>query len=103
MRRMKKIDYKLKKFIEDNIPFEELKEIGFFSKETKKNHYEKIAERVCWHFGLKSIYDYNSVSFTAHISYSEEERNKHSFIESFGKDKNVRKAEVNLMYPNNDN
>lgn len=51
---------KLKKFIEENIPFDELKKAGFWPKGTRKTDYEKIANRVCWYFGFNSIYEYES-------------------------------------------
>lgn len=51
---------KLKHFINNNIPFYELKKAGFF-KEIRKTDYEKIAERVCHYFGYKNIYEYKPV------------------------------------------
>lgn len=50
----------LKEFIENNIPFYELKKAGFWPKGTRKTDYEKIAERICWYFGFKSIYEYET-------------------------------------------
>jgi len=52
---------KLKKFIDSYIPVDELMKAGFFIKGTRRNQYEKIAERVCWYFGFKSIYEYKKV------------------------------------------
>ena len=49
---------KLKQFLEDNIPFDALKKVGFFENGIRKTDYEKIAERVCQFFGYKSIYEY---------------------------------------------
>ncbi|ACU61325.1 hypothetical protein [Chitinophaga pinensis] len=49
---------KLRQFIEDNVPFYELKKVGFWPRGTKKNDYEKIADRWCQFFNLKSIYEY---------------------------------------------
>lgn len=49
---------RLKEFLEEHIPFEGLKKAGMFPKGTRKSDYEVIAERVCNHLGLKSIYDY---------------------------------------------
>lgn len=48
----------LKAFIEQNIPFDALKQTGFFQKGTRRTHYEIIAKRVCTFFGFKSIYEY---------------------------------------------
>jgi hypothetical protein len=52
---------RLRQFIEDNIPFKELKAAGFFDKGVRKTDYEKIAARVCHWFGYKSIYEYKKV------------------------------------------
>ena len=52
---------KLKTFLEENIPIEDLMRVGFFPKGTKKNSYEKIAERVCCFFSFKNIYEYKKV------------------------------------------
>lgn len=52
---------RLKHFLQLNIPFDSLKKIGFFGKDISSTDYEKIAERVRVFFGLKSIYDYQSV------------------------------------------
>lgn len=49
---------KLKQFIEDHIPFYELKEVGFLPKGIRKTDYEAIAKRVCEFFELKDIYEY---------------------------------------------
>lgn len=51
---------RLKEFIEDNIPFYELKKVGFWLKGTRKIDYEKISARICWYFGFKSIYEYET-------------------------------------------
>lgn len=56
---MKPERLRLKTFIENNVPFYELKEVGFFAKDIRKTDYEKIAERFCFFLGLKSIYDYD--------------------------------------------
>lgn len=52
---------KLKQFLEDYIPVSELMKAGFFDKGTRKTDYEKIAEKVCYYFGYKSIYEYKKV------------------------------------------
>lgn len=50
---------RLKDFIEEHIPFPELKKVGFWPKGTRKTDYEAIANRVCEYFGFESIYEYN--------------------------------------------
>jgi hypothetical protein len=52
---------RLKQFIQDNIPFHELKQAGFFNADLEETDYESIAARVCTFFGLKSIYQYASI------------------------------------------
>lgn len=52
------MDEKLKNFIEDNIPVDELREAGFFLKGTRRKDYEIIAQRVCQYFGFNNIYEY---------------------------------------------
>lgn len=52
---------RLKQFLENYIPVDELFEVGYFKKGTKKTDYEKIAARVCEFFGFKSIYEYKKV------------------------------------------
>lgn len=52
---------KLKQFLQNNIPFSDLKKAGFFQNDIRKTDYEKISERVCSFFGLKSIYEYKLV------------------------------------------
>ena len=52
---------RLKQYIEDYIPVDDLKKAGFFGKGVKKTDYEKIAERICWFFGYKTIYEYKLV------------------------------------------
>jgi hypothetical protein len=52
---------KLGQFVEDHIPFDELKKAGFFDKGTRRNDYKRIAERVCKWFGYQSIFEYKIV------------------------------------------
>lgn len=49
---------KLKQYLEDYLPVDDLMKAGFFEKGTRRNQYEKIAARICWYFGYKSIYEY---------------------------------------------
>ena len=51
---------KLKHFLDTNIPFYELKAEGFFQG-IRKTDYEKIAEKICYYFGYKSIYEYGKL------------------------------------------
>lgn len=53
---------KLKQFIEEHIPFDALKKVGYWEKGTRRTDYEKIAERVCRHFGYQTIYEYHTIS-----------------------------------------
>lgn len=52
---------KLKQFLEEHIPFYDLKKVGFFDKSIRKTDYEKIAARVCLFFGYKNIYQYKGI------------------------------------------
>lgn len=52
---------KLKQFLEDNFNFGPLKKVGFFGKDVRKTDYEKIAARICWYFGYRSIYEYGKI------------------------------------------
>ena len=61
---------RLKKFMENNFPFSEFKEIGIFTKEMK-NDYEAQAEKVCKYFGFQSVYEYGAMEFNCHISYTD--------------------------------
>lgn len=58
---------KLKQFLEDRIPFAELKKVGFWPKGTRKTDYEKIASRVCVFFGIKNVFDYDKIRFNKSI------------------------------------
>lgn len=62
---------KLKQFLEDNIPFKELKQAGVFPKEIRKTDYEKIAAVICRMFGLKSIYEYGKITCSGIICYDD--------------------------------
>ena len=52
---------RLKDFLEEHIPFDELKKVGYWPKGTRRTDYEAIAARVCDRLGLKSIYDYDTI------------------------------------------
>lgn len=51
---------KCKKFVQDHIPFSELKKVGFFPKEMKFNDYVAITKRVLQWFGFERIEQYTS-------------------------------------------
>lgn len=57
----------LKKFMQEFFDFNELLEVGFFTKEMK-NNYELQAKRVCEFFGFKTVYEYGSIKVRCHIS-----------------------------------
>lgn len=57
----KKERLRLKRFLNDNIPFKELKKAGFFSSEVKATDYEAQAYRICKHYGLRNIYEFASI------------------------------------------
>lgn len=48
----------LKSFMENYFDFDALKEAGFYNKGIKLNDYKKQAERICYFFGLDSVFDY---------------------------------------------
>ncbi len=50
---------RLKLYLKEHFSFRDLRKVGFFSKDIKEKDYEKQAERICTHFGLKNIYDYS--------------------------------------------
>ena len=62
------VDKRLKAFIENHIPFYELKGVGFWEKGTGKNNYVKIAARVCLFYGFQNIYEYETIIETHHPS-----------------------------------
>lgn len=49
---------KLRVFISDNVPLTELRKFGFFGVDIGDYDYERIAGRICDHYGYKSIYEY---------------------------------------------
>ncbi len=48
----------LKAFMQSHFDFDGLKEIGFFGQDINRNDFQKQAERVCYYFGLDSVFDY---------------------------------------------
>lgn len=64
----------LKDFLEEHIPFRDLKKAGFFPKDMKKSDIHAQAERICKFFGYKTVYEYGSKEIRAHISYDKGKR-----------------------------
>lgn len=74
----------LKNFLLDNFDFKELKKIGFYSKDVKKNDYQKQADRICQFFGFETVYQYGFETTYAHISYVKgKEPKDQSFLMEF--------------------
>lgn len=48
-------------FLKDNFDYDGLLQIGFYSKEIKRNDYDAQIKRVCEMFGFKSIFSYETV------------------------------------------
>lgn len=72
----KKIEDKdelLKNFMKEFFCFKTLCKAGFFTKEMK-NDYKAQAERVCKHFGYKTVYEYGATETRCHISYADGHR-----------------------------
>ena len=55
---------RLKQFIQKNIPFSKLQQVGFWPPKTKGTDYEVIAARVCQFFCYNSIYEYPEIDIT---------------------------------------
>jgi hypothetical protein len=70
-------DFELQvKFLKEHFDFEELKKIGFYSKDIKKKDYQKQIDRICQYFGFESIFQYNFETTSAHLSYAKVKRPK---------------------------
>ena len=67
------MDDTLKNFMIEFFPFDEFKEIGFFT-EQMRNDYQAQANRVCHFFGFKTPYEYSSKELRAHITYEKGKR-----------------------------
>ena len=57
----------LKRFMQEFIPFNELKKVGFFTKEMRNDYYAQ-AKRICDFFGYKSVFEYGAQEVTCHLS-----------------------------------
>ncbi|QEL01124.1 hypothetical protein FKG96_09990 [Olivibacter sp. LS-1] len=67
---LNKEDQLLKRFLEEHIPFHELRKVGFFHKDMKKSDIHGQAKRICEFFGYKTVYEYGAKVTYAHISYA---------------------------------
>lgn len=63
----------LKRFMQEHFPFTEFRKVGFFTKEMKGD-YQAQADRVCNHFGHKTVFEYGSKDIHCHISYADGKR-----------------------------
>lgn len=63
----------LERFMKEFFPFNELKKIGFFTKEMKGD-YPAQAKRVCDFFGYKSVFEYGAKEIRCHLSYADGKR-----------------------------
>ena len=70
---MKTDDGVLERFMKEFFPFDEFKEVGFFTEEMRDN-YKAQADRVCEFFGYKTVYEYGKDEIRCHVSYPKEER-----------------------------
>ncbi|MDM8174819.1 hypothetical protein QT327_10700 [Olivibacter sp. 47] len=68
--KLTKADQLLKSFLDEHIPFYELRRAGFFPKEMKKSDIHGQAKRICEFFGYKTVYEYGAKVTYAHISYA---------------------------------
>lgn len=69
-------DKLLKDFLEEHIPFYELRRAGFF-KGIKKKDIHAQSERICKFFGYKTVYEYGAKEIRAHLSYADGKRPLH--------------------------
>jgi len=58
----------LKNFMEEFFDFDELVKCGFFKEEMRVD-YKAQAEKICFFFGYDSVYQYNTTTIHAHISF----------------------------------
>ena len=60
-------DIVLEKFMKENFPYPEFKKMGFFTKEMKGD-YKAMAEKICWFFGYKTVYEYGAKEIRCHLT-----------------------------------
>lgn len=72
-----KEDKRLKNFLNEFFDFYTLRKVGFFPKDMKKTDIQGQAKRICEFFEFKTVYEYRSTTFRAHLSYEQGERPLH--------------------------
>lgn len=72
-------DELLKNFMEEFFPFEDLMQVGFFTRDMKED-YEAQAKRVCDFFGYKTVYQYGAKEIRVHLSYAGERPKNGPFV-----------------------
>ena len=60
----------LENFMKEFFPFTEFKKAGVFTKEMKGD-YKAQAEKICWMFGYKTVYEYGAEKIHCHLSYAD--------------------------------
>jgi hypothetical protein len=60
-------DKVLERFMKEFFHFPTLRKAGFFTKEMKGD-YKAQAERVCQHFGYKTVFEYGAQEIRCHIT-----------------------------------
>lgn len=50
----------LKRFMEEFFDFDALKKAGFYPKGMKRKDYKTQAERICYYFGFKTVYEWGA-------------------------------------------
>ena len=60
----------LERFMKEFFPYKEFKQMGVFTKEMRGD-YKAQAERICWIFGYKTVYEYGATEIRCHISYGD--------------------------------
>lgn len=58
----------LEKFMKEHFDLKSLEKAGFFTKDMRGN-YQAYADRICKHFGYKTIYEYGSKEIRCHLTY----------------------------------
>jgi hypothetical protein len=59
----------LKHFLLEHFDFDGLKKAGFYNKSIKRKNYKAQAEKICWFFGYKTVFEYGTEEIRCHISY----------------------------------
>lgn len=61
----------LKRFLKENFNFTVLRKAGVFTKEMRYD-YVSQANKICYMYGYKTVYEYGAEDFTCHITYTED-------------------------------